>query len=730
MTPTKLQSRTLPVSLILLALLLALPYGPVRAEEPGASGESDAGATAKKAADPDKPLPAPPATVKVEGSLPYIPTSNTIATRLPIPWRLTPANVGTVSDLLLREQHALVLGDALTNVSGINVQTVSDVVDYFGIRGFDSLSSGLVLTDGAPEPEVTFYQMYNVDRIEVFKGPAGFLYGSNPLAGVVNIVRRQPVPGTFGSAGASFGSFATYDSTVDYNTSTQDGKYAFRINSAWRQSDFYRDDKNNRNSAVNPAFTWRIGARSSLNVNLEYVDSRYSPDSGLPLVGNRIADVPRTRSYQSPFDDSAQNIGRAQIDFETQLSDSWVLRNKAYYRDLDWKSSGTLFNGVFPNFITGRPEVSRVLPILDDTQRFVGDQLEGVLTASTGSVGHKLLAGVEVARFGDDFTLDVANLPNIDLNNPHETAHRPLTLIPGQSAAGDSRTIVLAPYVIDQIRFSDKFHALAGARFDVIDFEDRVTGTGRHDKEVSPYGGFVYSPTETLSFYANAGGAFAPPSNRVPVASRRPERSRQYEIGTKLDRLAGRLQLTLAAYRMERENIAIPDDNGFTQQSGDQRSRGIELELAAEPVARLRTFVSYALNDSELTRFTERVIVGFDPNPPFTPIFATVDRSGNTPTFAPRHIANLWVSRQFDSGLGLGGGARYVSGQFIAEDNLFSIDGYVTYDAAVTWTKGEWGLSLNLKNLTGREYETRGFGSTSVLPAAGFAAYGGIQRRF
>jgi catecholate siderophore receptor len=148
----------------------------------------------------------------------------------------------------------------------------------------------------------------------------------------------------------------------------------------------------------------------------------------------------------------------------------------------------------------------------------------------------------------------------------------------------------------------------------------------------------------------------------------------------------------------------------------------VELEVAAEPVAGLRTFVSYAYNDSELTEFAEQVFTGFG--------FVTIDRSGNTPAFAPRHIANLWVSRQFHSGLGLGGGARYVSGQFIAEDNVFSIDGYVTYDAAVTWTKGPWGLSLNLKNLADRDYETRGFGSTSVLPAAGFAAYGGIQRRF
>ena len=65
------------------------------------------------------------------------------------------------------------------------------------IRGFDSLSSGLVLTDGVPEPESTFYPLYNVRQVEVMKGPTAFLYGGNPLAGAVHLVRKQPQPRRF-----------------------------------------------------------------------------------------------------------------------------------------------------------------------------------------------------------------------------------------------------------------------------------------------------------------------------------------------------------------------------------------------------------------------------------------------------------------------------------------------------------------------------------------------------
>jgi len=725
MTRGKTMSRVLCGGVLVLVGFCAVAAS-ARAEESKAASDSNGAA----AADPNAPQPAPgePERVQVQGKLPYVPTSNTIATRLPVPLRETPANVGTVNEQLMREQYDVVLGDALRNVSGVNVATLSDVVDFFSIRGFDSVSSALVLTDGAPEPEATFYQTYNVERIEVLKGPGGFLYGRDPLAGAVNIVRQQPLAGTFGRVGLTYGSFNTTDATADFNTSTKSGKLAFRINSTWRQSDFYRDDMYNRNLAVNPALTWRFSDRASINFNLEYVDTSYSPDAGLPIFNGEIAEVPREREYQSPFDFSDQQIGRAQVDFESLLGERWTLRNKTYYRDLDWESDGTLFSGVFPNFGTGRPEVNRFLTLLDDRQQFVGNRFEATLKASTGKVEHKVLLGTEVTSYGDEFTLDVATLPAIDLEDPVETAAPPLIFIPGQSTQGDSEAFVYAPFAIDQIRFNDQWHVMAGARWDVIDYEDKdAPQLDRRDSEVSPTLGVVYTPGSVVSYYASAGSSFAPPSPRVTEV-REPERSRQYEAGAKMTWMGGKLQSTVAGYHIERENIGIPDANGFTQQIGDQRSQGIEADLTAELAKGLRGFISYAYNDSELTSFSERIVVGVDPN--FNPIFGTVDRSDNGAAFAPRNILNVWVSKRFDSGFGVGGGPRWVSDQFIAADNAFAIDEYITVDAALFYERGDWEWTLNMKNLTGTEYETVGFGNTSVIPAAKFAAYGGARYRF
>ncbi len=667
--------------------------------------------------------------VFVPGEIPAIPTSNTVAAKLPLSLRETPASVSVVGSPVFEEQQSFILGDALRNVSGVNVQTGNGAFDFFVVRGLDSVSSGLILFDGAPEPETSFYPVYNLEQVEVLKGPAAFLYGGSPLGGTVNMVRKQPLDGSFLRFGASGGSFSTVNGTLDGNIANSSDTLRFRVNSLWQSSDNYRDDKESELRAINPALTWRPSARTSVNFNLESVQAEYTTDAGLPiLLNNEVADVDRTRSYQSPFDVSDQDILRFQVDVETRFSDSFVLRNKTYYRDFDWVSRGTIFNGVFPVPIPGvgaRDVVFRSLLSLDDTQQFVGNQLEGLWRLRTGNVTHNLLAGVEVARHSDEYTFVPGFLPGIDLLNPVETAAGPIQPIPGQAFAADTRTDVLAPYVVDQIVFGERFQLLLGARHDSLDFQDDVSRTGRDDSQLSPMVGVVVSPSSTLSFYASASEAFAPQSTFVVGEERVPEESRQVEAGIKKGAFGDRLMLSVALYQIDRENIAIPDDNGITQQTGSQRSRGAELEVTAEPRPGTRTLFAYAYNDAELTEFTERIQVSFQP-----PIFVVLEHTGNRPAFAPEHIANLWVTQRLGGGFGLGLGGRYVGEQFIGENNTFTIDDYFTVDAALYYDRGPWSLNLNLKNVTDEEYLTRGFGGTSVIPAAGFATYAGFHYNF
>jgi iron complex outermembrane receptor protein len=364
---------------------------------------------------------------------------------------------------------------------------------------------------------------------------------------------------------------------------------------------------------------------------------------------------------------------------------------------------------------------------LDDRQKLVGNQLEGMLHFNTGSVRHQILAGLEVSRLGDEFTLGAAVLPLISLYSPQEPATA-VTAFP--FLINDASSFTLAPYLLDQISFSEKLQIFAGGRFDAIDYEDThsspglqglvTSSTTRDYQKFSPLLGLVYSPTLEVSFYANAGQAFGPPSTQI-VVDIEAEESQQIEAGVKTQFFDGKLNAGLAAYQLEKNNLIIPDFSGTRYNSGEQRSRGVEVDLAAQPSASWQAFVTYAFNDAELTNFSEDVFV-----PPAGPV-VRIDRSGNTPAFAPKHILNVWTNKVLGNRLGVGLGGRYLSEQFIDEDNLFKIDGIFLVDAMLYYNIGNWRWTLNAKNLTDAKYETRAFGSGSILPGNPLAIYGGIE---
>lgn len=647
----------------------------------------------------------------VEGSAGTAARASSVTSKFDVPLQQTPASVGVVTRALSREQNNGVLSDALRNVSGVNIQTQSGVHDYFVIRGFDSLSAGLVMTDGIAEPEATYYQLYNVERVEVLKGPGGFLYGGNSLAGTVNLIRRQPTRNTFASVGVGIGSFGHRRLRLDLNLRPSESRISLRLTGQFDESDGFRDDKASESLGINPVLRVDLSDSSSLHFNFEFLSNDYSPDSGLPVSGATSFDLPRGLSYQSPFDFSDQEVTRLRVSWEGVVGSSLTLRNTAYLTELDWLSEGTIFLGVFDIPFAGELLFRYLVP-LDDEQVFYGNQFEGVLSTDK----HQLVFGVEISEHRDEFSIDVGDLPPISVFQPFETATLPVPLIPFLSERGDSKSTVIAPYFLDRTTLSDSLQIFWGARLDLIDYEDDLRGLSTDSEEVSPMLGLVYSPNPRVSFYANAGQGFAPPSTRVS-GDLKPEESRQVEIGAKGSLAGGRVQTGVSVYHLERENIAIFDANGVTAQIGSQRSQGIEVDVAGTLKNGFRYQIAAAFNDAELTEFNEVVFVP----PTFFPL--VLDRSGNDSPFAPDTLLNVWVAKTFDGGFGIAGGGRFVSSQFIHEDNVFEIGDSTTLDASLFYELERWRLSLHLSNLTDEEYFLRGFGANSIVPAAGRSAF-------
>jgi TonB-dependent siderophore receptor len=655
--------------------------------------------------------------IYVEGTARTAALSASIAAAMDVALQQTPASVSVITRALSEEQGAVTLVDALRNVSGANVHTNLGVHDFFLVRGFDSLAGGVVLTDGIAEPEATFYHLYNVERVEVLKGPGSFLYGGNPLAGTVNLLRSEPASTSFWGVGVGGGSFETYSGNFDANWAAADGGVTVRVNGLWRESEGFRDVKDSRSVALNPVLDFALAPNQTLRLNIERMDNDYRPDAGLPVSGATSFDVPRERSYQSPFDYSEQEVTRLRLDWEGVSSGKLSLRNKLYYSELDWLSDGTLLNAVFPLPPAGDLYVFRSLVPLDDQQRFFGDRFE----ASLATRRHDYVFGLELSEQRDEFRIDVAELPPIALYDPVEFAAVRPDPIPGFTQAGDSERRIVAPFFLDRAMLSEQWQIFWGARLDVLDYEDALSGVEGDEEELSPLLGVVYAPSPRISAYLNAGRSFSPPSTRTGGALE-PEQADQAELGVKGSLLGGKLQGTLSLYHIDRENMAIFDDNGFTAQTGNQRSQGVELELAGH-VGALRYQIACAYNDSELVLFNEVVRLP----PSFQPM--VLDRSGNDPAFTPDQTWNFWIARTFSNGVGVGGGGRYVGRHYIAEDNVYRIGDALTLDASVFWNRDRWRFALNVKNFNDEDVDTRGFGATSFIPAAGASAQLSVDYR-
>src|SRR5262245_21466316 len=291
-------------SLAALVALSLFASAPLRAQDP------------KPSPDPDKDPPRFADTVDVESELPAVPPSSSTALKFPVPVQELPLSVSVIPRRLLWDQDAYVLSDGLKNASGVNVGTGFGVFDFWVVRGFDSLSSGLVLVDGAKEPESTLYPLYNVRQVEVVKGPT-FLYGGNSLSGTVNLVRKQAARSRFADVSLSYGRFGTFEGTVDGNVANEDGTVAFRLNGVYQGTDQYRNLPVATLGAVNPTLLCRPDEKTRLNFGFEFARTHQSPDTGIPFVeGGGLAAVDRETSYQSPFDDSLQKVYRARFDAE------------------------------------------------------------------------------------------------------------------------------------------------------------------------------------------------------------------------------------------------------------------------------------------------------------------------------------------------------------------------------------------------------------------------------
>ncbi|MEH1843092.1 MAG: TonB-dependent receptor [Nostoc sp.] len=656
------------------------------------------------------------------------------ATKTDTPLRDIPQSIQVVPQQVLEDQQVTTLSEALRNVPGVAQGTSQPTRGQFAvpaIRGFSANND--ILRNGLRDPfnYSAGFNVANIERIDVLKGPASVLYGQGSLGGVINLVTKQPLRDPFYSVEFSAGSYDFYRGAVDLSGPLNDSKTVlYRLNLAALTTESFVDFYDEQQYFVAPVLTWQIGDRTKLTLEAEYfARPKSNGQQGFPAAGavlpNPNGRIPRNRNLVKPDDFDNSYAIRVGYDLEHRFSENWQIRNAFKFSQVDRIGRLTANAALAADYRT----LSRTFATLDDSfNRFFNVDTYVVGQFSTGSIRHQLVTGFNLTRQEGGFFNTSYRAAPIDLFNP--VYGRPIGAFTN-STDSYSKTDALGIYVQDQVTLADNLKLLLGGRFDTFNSSSRTqtlnsanirgnTAPEVSDNAFSPRVGIVYQPITPISLYVNYSRAFVPATGATFEGSAfQPERGTQYEVGVKAD-LNDRLSTTLAFFDLTRSNVLTTDNrpgipSGFSIQTGEQRSRGIELSLAGEILPGWNIIAGYSYTDARTTQ---------DNTIP-------VDNRLNN---VPKNAFNLWTSYEIQQGalqgLGFGLGFFFVGERFGDLANTFRLPSYVTTDAAIFYKRDRFRAALNVKNLFDVDYFASAVNSVNVYPGEPLTVQGTIRWEF
>ncbi len=636
----------------------------------------------------------------------YVATRSATGTKTDTPLIETPAQISVVSRDEMDAIGAQSLQQSLRYTAGITPETRSTLGGYdmlYG-RGFflDKYLDGMKLANnnGFASPQT---ELYGLERVEFIHGPASVLYGQASPGGLVNQISKRPMATPFGEVSLMGGSYSRFQGAFDIGGPLDAGaKFLYRLTGLARQSDTQVDYAKEKRLFIAPSFTWRPTADTSLTILTHYKDD---PDLGLynfvpaqgSVLGNPNGKIP-TSFYAG--DPGFNDLGRKQYSlgyaFEHRFNDMWTVRQNLRYLHTD----GT-FKQVLPLSLAanGRTLNRYVQVDYETVGTFtVDNQVQAKF--DTGPLRHTVLAGLDYQNVADKDRIGQAVGPSIDIFNP---VYNQNIVAPGINTTNMYQTLnQTGVYLQDQMKI-DRFSFLVAGRNDWVDnktrnrlnntattlsdsaFTGRVGAVYQFDFGLAPYVAYTtsFQPTSGTAF---GGGAFKPTTGK------------QVEGGVKYQPAGINSFVTLSAFNMTQQDVLTPDPShtGFSVQTGEIRSRGIEIEGQASPIDGLNLTASYSYLDSEVTRSNSTNL-------------------GKTPLYTPSNMASAWADYTIQGGpaqgLGFGAGARYVGATWGNSTNTLRIPGFTLFDATIHYDLGGLNtalqgtkLAINASNLFDKTY--------------------------
>ncbi len=641
---------------------------------------------------------------------------------------------------------------ALAYVPGVTIAGGEGNADQIVIRGQTTTAD--FFRDGVRDDAEYVRDLYNIQAVEVLKGPSALIFGRGGGGGVVNRVTKKADGETIRAIDVSTGSFGRKRVTVDVGQALSD-TLAFRVNGLYEQSYGYRNFFDMERWGINPTLTWKPLENTVVTLGYEHFHDSRVVDRGVPSFNGFPLPTARYTFFGDGFPNvkdanhSTVDVDQANLTIEHKTDFGLEIRNHTSYQNFQKHYQNTFAAEAFE---PGDPSVVGITGYKRSTPReSLFNQTDLIYKFQmTPEIRHTLLAGVEVGHQKSASSLDFpcfnfnCATSLVDAPAPLSTIYSPVAFAnPAERRRSD--LLVASGYAQDQIAITKYVDVLAGVRYDRFDLKftgqdfpaANTSGDGdvgesngavngylrRVDNKVSPRFGLVVKPFEQLSLYGSYSRSFLPVAGdqfvllTPSLANIAPQGFENFEAGFKAQILP-RLYFTGALYQLNRSNQPLVV-NALNSVLGDTRTNGGELGLVGYVTDEWQASLGYGHQSGYVRRG----------DPAFL---------GKVTPFVPKDTFSFWnkydVSNFFGAApgvLGIGAGVIYNAKFFAALDNSVVVPGYARVDGALyVKLTDKISAQLNVENIAGAHYFVAATSNNNILPGAPRSAYLTLNAKF
>jgi catecholate siderophore receptor len=641
--------------------------------------------------------------------------------RIATPLLNTPSTVNVVNEQVIKDQNVSTVKEALRNVSGVTFRAGEggNQGDSPYIRGFSAQSD--IFRDSVRDPGWYTRDAFNLEAVEVYKGPGSFLFGRGSTGGIINLVTKTPKDRNFGEFTVTGNSGTGARSTLDVNGVASPGVSARIVVMGQGYDIAGRDNVEENRMGVAPSLKFKFSDSTTATLSYLYQRERSVPDYGIPFLNAQygsmryVAPVARNTWYgilSQPYPDTTNDdvhSGTAKI--EHVINKFVTVTNTTRYTDVHHFQ-----RNVFPE-----PNASVPFPNLNANwtpnrnqvwahNTLLTNQTDMIAKFNTGTLEHTMTGGVDLTREDRDFMRNAmggqvaTNFINPDPWRAAGTITAPTFSQLTQAGATD-----LGVFLADQIKINKYFEILAGGRFEQYRFHQVApiapVSTGVRDiaNKADLFSwrvGAVFHPTENSSIYIMRGTSFNPSADNLSIsistaatalsqANLAPEKNETTEIGVKTDVLGGRLSLAAAVFNTVKTNMRVQDTttSATTVLNGEVEAPGAEFSVVGKLTDKWQVIASYTYVHARITKTT------------------AVGQINNVPLSTTDNSASIWTTYDIDPKWQIGGGAFFTGSMYGDLPNTAVAPASLRFDAMAAYKiTPKSTIQFNIYNLTNEFY--------------------------